>query len=284
MVATGRGAELGVLIKGGEALQRAGDVTAVVFDKTGTLTEGRPPVSGVRAGAGGIGRTGAALGRHRRHALRASAVRRDRRRARAQRPARRRDPTAFEAAPGLGAAGMVDGVHVRVGRPRRSRRERPRRRDDAAPVRRRTTRGAPRSRQRRRRAGGVVPRRRAARRRRPRPSRQVRALGLTPVLLTGDRRGAAPSPSRRTGHRRRRGRGAAGRQARRDRAPARSGARGRDGRRRHQRRAGPGAGRRRHRARLGHRRRGRGRRHRADAPRHPRRGRAHCPVTRTPCG
>ncbi|MCU0255938.1 MAG: HAD-IC family P-type ATPase, partial [Vicinamibacterales bacterium] len=36
MVATGRGASMGLLIKGGEALQRAGDVTTVVFDKTGT--------------------------------------------------------------------------------------------------------------------------------------------------------------------------------------------------------------------------------------------------------
>ncbi len=47
MVATGKGAELGVLIKGGEALQRAGDVTTVVLDKTGTVTEGRPAVTDV---------------------------------------------------------------------------------------------------------------------------------------------------------------------------------------------------------------------------------------------
>jgi Cu+-exporting ATPase len=47
MVATGRGAELGLLIKGGEALQRAGDVTTVVLDKTGTVTEGRPAVTDV---------------------------------------------------------------------------------------------------------------------------------------------------------------------------------------------------------------------------------------------
>ncbi|HKV10061.1 MAG TPA: heavy metal translocating P-type ATPase, partial [Thermoanaerobaculia bacterium] len=47
MVATGRGAELGILIKGGEALQRAGDVTTVVLDKTGTVTEGRPTVTDV---------------------------------------------------------------------------------------------------------------------------------------------------------------------------------------------------------------------------------------------
>jgi Cu+-exporting ATPase len=44
MVATGRGAERGILIKGGEALERTGQVTTVVLDKTGTLTEGRPEV------------------------------------------------------------------------------------------------------------------------------------------------------------------------------------------------------------------------------------------------
>ena len=42
MVATGKGAELGVLFKGGETLQRAGDITAVVVDKTGTVTAGQP--------------------------------------------------------------------------------------------------------------------------------------------------------------------------------------------------------------------------------------------------
>ena len=47
MVATGKGAALGVLIKGGEALQRAGDVTVVLLDKTGTVTDGRPTVTDV---------------------------------------------------------------------------------------------------------------------------------------------------------------------------------------------------------------------------------------------
>ena len=42
MVATGRGAQLGVLVKSGEALQSAGAIQAVVFDKTGTLTFGKP--------------------------------------------------------------------------------------------------------------------------------------------------------------------------------------------------------------------------------------------------
>ncbi len=53
MVGTGRGAEMGILIKGGEALQRAGDVQVVVFDKTGTLTRGEPRVTDV-VPAGGL--------------------------------------------------------------------------------------------------------------------------------------------------------------------------------------------------------------------------------------
>ena len=47
MVATGRGAQLGVLVKSGEALQMTGDVRAVLFDKTGTLTHGRPKLTDV---------------------------------------------------------------------------------------------------------------------------------------------------------------------------------------------------------------------------------------------
>ena len=49
MVATGKGAELGLLIKGGEALERAGKVDTVVLDKTGTVTSGRPQVTDVIA-------------------------------------------------------------------------------------------------------------------------------------------------------------------------------------------------------------------------------------------
>jgi Cu+-exporting ATPase len=48
MVATGRGAELGVLIKGGEALERTGNIDVVVLDKTGTITEGRPSVHSIQ--------------------------------------------------------------------------------------------------------------------------------------------------------------------------------------------------------------------------------------------
>jgi P-type Cu+ transporter len=45
MVATGRGANYGILIKGGEALQRLEKIDTVVLDKTGTITAGRPEVS-----------------------------------------------------------------------------------------------------------------------------------------------------------------------------------------------------------------------------------------------
>lgn len=47
MVGTGKGAEMGILLKSSEALERAGRITAVVLDKTGTLTRGQPAVTDI---------------------------------------------------------------------------------------------------------------------------------------------------------------------------------------------------------------------------------------------
>jgi len=116
MVATGRGAELGVLIKGGEALQRVGDVTTVVLDKTGTITEGSPAVTDVVV-APGSSRSGdellalaASLESHSEHPLGEAIVR-----AAAGRSLARTAVESFESVTGRGATGVVDGVALAVG-------------------------------------------------------------------------------------------------------------------------------------------------------------------------
>jgi P-type Cu+ transporter len=116
MVATGKGAQLGILIKGGEALQRAGDLTTVVLDKTGTVTEGKPAVTDVVRAPGAtlssdeLLRLAASLESSSEHPLGAAIV--EHARARALTLA---TPTAFEALGGLGAVGRVGGVAVMVG-------------------------------------------------------------------------------------------------------------------------------------------------------------------------
>ncbi len=52
MVATGKGAEYGILFKSGEALETAHTLQTIIFDKTGTLTEGKPSVTDVLPAAG----------------------------------------------------------------------------------------------------------------------------------------------------------------------------------------------------------------------------------------
>ena len=112
MVATGRGAADGVLIKGGEALQRAGDITTVVLDKTGTITEGRPAVTDiVRCPDGAhseeaVLSLAAALEVQSEHPVAGAIVRAARERGLVLDAA-----TAFDSRTGLGATAMV-GVHA----------------------------------------------------------------------------------------------------------------------------------------------------------------------------
>jgi len=109
MVATGRGAELGVLVKGGEALERAGRLDVVVLDKTGTVTEGRPVVTDVLA-ADGILPLAAAVERLSEHPLAEAIVEA----AEAGGGAMPR-ATGFESHTGRGVTGVVEGRRVAVG-------------------------------------------------------------------------------------------------------------------------------------------------------------------------
>ncbi|HSK78293.1 MAG TPA: heavy metal translocating P-type ATPase [Thermoanaerobaculia bacterium] len=118
MVATGRGAELGILIKGGEALQRAGDITTVVLDKTGTVTEGRPTVTDVVL-APGSARTAedllrlvASLEASSEHPLADAVVRHAKDRGLPLAPSE-----SFQSVTGRGAVGVVSGSAMAVGNP-----------------------------------------------------------------------------------------------------------------------------------------------------------------------
>ncbi|MES2305419.1 MAG: heavy metal translocating P-type ATPase [Gemmatimonadota bacterium] len=116
MVATGRGAALGILIKGGEALQRSGDVDTVVLDKTGTVTEGAPAVTEiVLAPAGQFDEDellvlAAALEAASQHPIAAAVVQSAKNRRLVVPPA-----SQFQSITGQGITGIADGHAVLVG-------------------------------------------------------------------------------------------------------------------------------------------------------------------------
>jgi Cu+-exporting ATPase len=114
MVGTGRGAEVGILIRGGEALETAHRLTAVVFDKTGTLTRGAPQVTDVLPvdgfDAAGLLRLAASAERPSEHPLGEAVVACAR-----ARGITLDEPSAFEAVPGHGVEAVVGGRRVLVG-------------------------------------------------------------------------------------------------------------------------------------------------------------------------
>jgi len=113
MVATGKGAENGVLIKSGEALETAHKVKAVVLDKTGTLTQGKPVVTDIvpiDMSEEELLRLAASAERGSEHPLGEAIVK-----AAEERNITLATPTDFEAIPGMGIGALVDGRSVLVG-------------------------------------------------------------------------------------------------------------------------------------------------------------------------
>jgi Cu+-exporting ATPase len=114
MVGTGRGAELGILIKGGEVLERVGHLTTVVFDKTGTLTKGEPAVTKIVSANGwsdgDVLRYAASAEERSEHPLGEAVVRAAKERELSLMP-----PEGFTAVPGRGLTAVVRGHGVAVG-------------------------------------------------------------------------------------------------------------------------------------------------------------------------
>ncbi|MEX2294757.1 MAG: heavy metal translocating P-type ATPase [Gemmatimonadota bacterium] len=119
MVSTGKGAEAGILMKGGEALQRARDLTTVVLDKTGTVTEGRPAVTDWIAAPANtlpedrILALAASLEASSEHPLGEAIVRHAE-----SRGLPRFEVEQFQSITGQGAIGMVDGSALLIGNAR----------------------------------------------------------------------------------------------------------------------------------------------------------------------
>jgi Cu2+-exporting ATPase len=116
-ISTSLGARNGLLVKDRLALERARDLDVVIFDKTGTLTRGRPAVVGVEAANGTtedeLLSLAASVEADSEHPL-ARAIER----AAAERGVPRVAVTEFEARPGRGVRGRVDGRQVTIGGPR----------------------------------------------------------------------------------------------------------------------------------------------------------------------
>lgn len=115
MVAVGRGAQAGILVKNAAALEALGRSTVLVVDKTGTLTEGKPDLTALwtkdRGEADQALALAASLENSSEHPLARALVRAAEARRVAIKPVEH-----FESLPGQGVGGMVGGRHVRIGK------------------------------------------------------------------------------------------------------------------------------------------------------------------------
>ena len=121
MVGTGKGAENGILYKSGEALERSGGLTAVVLDKTGTVTKGQPAVVDLIVFSGSqeglteerLLQLAASVEKASEHPLGEALLA-----AAGNLEIRLLDPENFQAVVGRGVKALVDGQQVVVGNPR----------------------------------------------------------------------------------------------------------------------------------------------------------------------
>ena len=114
MVGTGKGAENGVLIKGGESLETAHKINAIVFDKTGTLTKGEPAVTDMGSAKGFDGKSvlfyAASAERGSEHPVGEAIVAK----AKAQK-LKLKEAKKFDAVPGKGIVASIEGKTILVG-------------------------------------------------------------------------------------------------------------------------------------------------------------------------
>ncbi len=119
MVGTGKGAEMGILIKGGEALEQAEKLDTIVFDKTGTLTSGKPEVADVLLSPGAILDTdrllvlAGSLEKNSEHPLAQAVVSEVKKRN--LRFEKLETLSNFEALPGFGVQGKIEGKNILLG-------------------------------------------------------------------------------------------------------------------------------------------------------------------------
>ncbi len=197
MVGTGRGARMGVLIKGGEALEKAGRLSVVVLDKTGTITRGAPVVTDVLPAADtaetDLLRLVASAEQGSEHPLGEAIVRSARGRGLVLVP-----PQDFQAVAGHGIEARVEGRAVLVGNARFLR-ERGITADEAAAHRLAVEARTPVFVALDRTYAGIVALADPVKEGAAAAVARLRALGLEVVMLTGDNRRTAEAVARQAG-------------------------------------------------------------------------------------